>query len=767
MRSRVAIAENLVVAGHVVDLDDLDSRLVVELWVEGWPFRLTRAQQFDADLRDEGVGDGCYGFLFILDEELGKSGALVEARLANTGERLGEPLRLRPGQNANRPFAETLWLGGLRISGWIGVSSGATPTVRALVDGETVAEARADHWTCLTDGDSATPARAFDLDLPASFADGRARRVRVVDENDRDLPGSPVAVLAFEDGLEHYLAERGELATERARGAIFDALFSRAHPMRDYRNWALRFPATVPKLSRRPRAAVALIGDDKSVGSLESLDAQLGCDWVAAVLAGPDAASFASSDLGAFLSDDAHESDFVVFASTGVAFAPTALASYAEAFADQPQAQIVYGDMTVLSESGEDWPLAFTAFDYERMLEQGYVAVCFAARRALVESAVEAGVSDLFSVVLSAVSGESRPSFEKIAHTPRFLCRATQMNLDIFGDALRRAVESHLAARKVAASFDVMFAGRFPAIRISRKSPSGRVSVVVTTRDSLQALDSCLEAFRNTTAEVATDLLVVDLDSADQAARDGLAAMESPSLRVARISGPALPERAYNAAANVATGEFLFFCDDDMRPLKSGWLTEMLGRLSEPHVGAVTPTLLWSTGIIQQCGLVVGPNFSASRAFGDLADGDLGYAEMLATAHEVGAASSAGLLVRRSDFRNFGGFDVQRFGVNWACVDFSLRLRAGGFRIVATPFAKLMRSRLGRWREDVFDSGDRARRELENLRIVWCETLADDACYSPLLSTSGAPFSSLAWPPRPGDSRISGPPRPRPWPEGI
>ena len=47
------------------------------------------------------------------------------------------------------------------------------------------------------------------------------------------------------------------------------------------------------------------------------------------------------------------------------------------------------------------------------------------------------------------------------------------------------------------------------------------------------------------------------------------------------------------AAANIATGDFLLFCSDDLRAQREGWLREMLRRMAEPDVGAVTPTLLW------------------------------------------------------------------------------------------------------------------------------------------------------------------------------
>ena len=83
-----------------------------------------------------------------------------------------------------------------------GPASERAPLARAFVDGQVVAEALADRWAVLSESGGATATRAFELELPARFADGRARRVRIVDEAGGDLPGSPCDFIAFADGLD-------------------------------------------------------------------------------------------------------------------------------------------------------------------------------------------------------------------------------------------------------------------------------------------------------------------------------------------------------------------------------------------------------------------------------------------------------------------------------------------------------------------------------------------------------------------------------------
>ena len=48
------------IEGYVFDPNRLDARFVVELYVDGQPTALSRAELYDDRLRERGVGDGCY-----------------------------------------------------------------------------------------------------------------------------------------------------------------------------------------------------------------------------------------------------------------------------------------------------------------------------------------------------------------------------------------------------------------------------------------------------------------------------------------------------------------------------------------------------------------------------------------------------------------------------------------------------------------------------------------------------------------------------------
>ncbi len=61
----------------------------------------------------------------------------------------------------------------------------------------------------------------------------------------------------------------------------------------------------------------------------------------------------------------------IVFALLGTAFTATDLERIDAAFIKFDHAKAVYDDLDIAGANNSVWPLAFPAFDYERLLEQG------------------------------------------------------------------------------------------------------------------------------------------------------------------------------------------------------------------------------------------------------------------------------------------------------------------------------------------------------------------------------------------------------------
>ena len=162
---------------------------------------------------------------------------------------------------------------------------------------------------------------------------------------------------------------------------MLDRLLPMSVPFSKYRDWRDALPVESSQTAALC-GAVILVGPGAVDATLASLHEQTNADWVAAFLphaSGPT--GLHAEEAQAFLRDAGAGCDFVIFALAGTLFAPSALQRIAATFTQFQTAQAVYSDLDIESSDGSVWPLAFSAFDYERMLEQGYCAHLFALRR--------------------------------------------------------------------------------------------------------------------------------------------------------------------------------------------------------------------------------------------------------------------------------------------------------------------------------------------------------------------------------------------------
>ena len=160
------------------------------------------------------------------------------------------------------------------------------------------------------------------MTLPNGLADGRLRRVRVVADNDRELPGSPCPVVAFPRGLEQFLESHAELGGERLRAGLFDRLLPQSLPATEYAAWSRAFPPAPAFSAPAAKVALALIGEDGLEDTLDSLQGRdPNATIIGALRAGPVPMSFEPADLATFLASEAKDAEIVVFAPAGARLA--------------------------------------------------------------------------------------------------------------------------------------------------------------------------------------------------------------------------------------------------------------------------------------------------------------------------------------------------------------------------------------------------------------------------------------------------------------
>jgi hypothetical protein len=103
--------------------------------------------------------------------------------------------------------------------------------------------------------------------------------------------------------------------------------------------------------------------------------------------------------------------------------------------------------------------------------------------------------------------------------------------------------------------------------------------------------------------------------------------------------------------------------------------------------------------------------------------------------------------VRREVYLKVGGFD-ENLAVAFNDIDFCLRLRKAGYRIVWTPHAELIHHEsASRGVDDSMPKQTRFLAEVDYMTSKWGDTLQRDPFYNPNLSL-GEDLFTLAFPPR-------------------
>ena len=114
----------------------------------------------------------------------------------------------------------------------------------------------------------------------------------------------------------------------------------------------------------------------------------------------------------------------------------------------------------------------------------------------------------------------------------------------------------------------------------------------------------------------------------------------------------------------------------------------MVGECSQPGVGLCGAMLYYPDDTIQHAGIITGLGGYAGHSHKYHKRGGSGYMFRLATVQDFSAVTAACLLVRTAVYDELHGLD-EEFTVAYNDVDFCLRVRDAGWRIVWTPYAEL------------------------------------------------------------------------------
>lgn len=182
--------------------------------------------------------------------------------------------------------------------------------------------------------------------------------------------------------------------------------------------------------------------------------------------------------------------------------------------------------------------------------------------------------------------------------------------------------------------------------------------------------------------------------------------------------------------AQHATGEYYLILNDDIEVISPEWMSALLEYAQLPEIGVVGAKLYFPDGRIQHAGVVMGIGGGASHVFTQCAHDDPGYFASTKVVKNFSVVTGACCMTKASIFKELKGLD-RAFRIDYNDVDFCLRVRERGYRVVFTPYAELTHHEsvsLGSRR------GQTDRPEERLLRTRWANVISRDPYYNPHLT---------------------------------
>jgi GT2 family glycosyltransferase len=359
---------------------------------------------------------------------------------------------------------------------------------------------------------------------------------------------------------------------------------------------------------------------------------------------------------------------YLTFARAGTGFDSDAFAVINAALnpvPGKPAPDLIVCDHDRRDDAGDLREPSFVpGWDPDFICEFDYVETAFVASRALVmarRAEPHASLHDwLWRIARCAVQPVTRHVAEPLVHMPANAPRP----------ALRPAM---------------------PAVHAGSGAELPAVAIVIPNRNKPDLLERCV-SFLNFENRFRPELVVVD-NASDEAAvramyRDLIA---RHGARIVQMDRSFNFSCIINAGVAATSAEVVLLLNNDVEITAPGLLEQMAAYAMRPEVGVVGSRLMYPDGTVQHTGMLLRPGTSRDhcvraehvlrRAPGS-ADG---YLYQLRTIRNYQCVTGALLAMRREVFDRLGGFDEVDLPVEFGDVDFCLRARAAGWRVIALP----------------------------------------------------------------------------------
>lgn len=474
--------------------------------------------------------------------------------------------------------------------------------------------------------------------------------------------------------------------------------------------------------------------------------------------------AYASVEEGASLSKllDENEGDVFVFSGRDIKVPPEYLYEVTLAICGQANLHVsklrpenndpvdlVYTDEDNCAEGRRLRPFFKPDASLNLLLNFPYLGRCFAVRRTLLEAMAKTSEAPvLYGNDWYDLSLQAFRHARHIYHIPKPLfsniVAKEEKNMFVRSKSKQTAVclmhylKSENISGRVLKS-DVP--GFFHIVYELAKEPL--VSVIIPNKDHVEDLKHCLDSLkRNDYGNY--EVIIVENNSEDPETfafyKKEMA--DDPRIHVAVWKDEFNYAAINNFAVGKSKGDLILFLNNDTEFIGRRALRELAISVLKPGVGACGAMLYYGDRTIQHAGVIIGLGGFAAHALWSLTDRDERYYPFSLCEREVSAVTGACLMVQRSVFEQAGGMS-EGFAVALNDVDFCMKIRALGYKILWNPYARLFHyESKSRGYEDTEEKQRRFQKEIQRFQTKWeTEILEGDPCYSPNLTLHRADYS--------------------------
>lgn len=256
-------------------------------------------------------------------------------------------------------------------------------------------------------------------------------------------------------------------------------------------------------------------------------------------------------------------------------------------------------------------------------------------------------------------------------------------------DAGKRAIEAHYKRVGVEATVEFLpkpMYGMYHTIYSTKDNPL--VSILIPNYNHKAILKTCIDSLYNVNTYKNFEIVIVENNSTEQEIFDYYKELQSEhdNIQVVTYKGEFNYSRINNFGMKYTNGDYVLLLNNDTEVISPNALSEMVGCILRPEVGAVGAKLLYEDDTVQHAGVVIGFSGYAGHVNHGINKDDYGYMVRARINCNYSAVTAACMMVKKSVFNQVGGFDEQ-FVVACNDVDLCLKICKEKYLIVYNAFA--------------------------------------------------------------------------------